>query len=144
MAEVLGITAALVQFLDIGLRLSLKIRSLSSEIRDVPQKLDVVRGHVTQHIEIASSIQTSIINSSLSLNPSSEALLKTILDEQRKQMEVLLQLLDSLTNKSDDGLLRRGWNGIQAIDKKKEIESACDRIEVKGNLISLWLGNTNL
>lgn len=144
MAEVLGITAALVQFLDIGLRLSLKIRSFSNEVRDVPQKLNIVRGHVTQHIEVASSIRASIINSSLSLDPSSEALLKTILDEQRKQMELLLQLLDSFTNKADDGLFRRGWNGIQAIDKKKDIESACNRIEAKANLISLWLGNINV
>lgn len=144
MAEALGITAAVVQFLDIGLRLTLKIRSFSSEVHDVPRKLNVVRDHVTQHIEVASSIQTSITSSTLSLDPSSEALLKTILDDQRREMELLLKLLESVTNKADDGLLRRGWNGIQAIDKKKDIESACDRIEAKGNLISLWLGNTNV
>lgn len=144
MAEVLGITAAVVQFLDIGLRLTLKIRSFSSEVHDVPRKLNSVREHVMQHIEVASSIQTSVISSTLSLDPGSEALLKTILDDQRREMELLLKLLEIVTDKADDGLLRRGWNGIQAIDKKKDIESACDRIEAKGNLISLWLGNTNV
>lgn len=145
MAEILGITAAVVQFLDVGLRLCLKIHSFSSEVRDVPQKLNVVRDHLIQHVEMASSIQTSITNSSFNLDDSSEALLKVILDGQRlEMMELLLKLLDSITNKADDNLFRRGWNGIRAIDKKKDIESACDRIEAKGGLISLWLGNTNV
>lgn len=143
MAEVLGITAAVIQFLDIGLRLTLKIHSFSSEVRDVPRKLSVLKDHVIQHVEMASSIQTSISNSSFGLNSSSEAQLNAILDDQRRQMEILLQLLDSITNNDDDGLFRRGWNGIKAIDKKKDIESACDQIEAKGDLISLWLVNTN-
>lgn len=144
MAEILGITAAVVQFLDISLRLCIKIRSFSGKFRDVPHKLNVVRHHLTQHMEVVSSIQTSIGDSSFSLDASSEAQLKLILDDQRREMELLLKLLESITNKVDDGVFRRGWNGIQAIDKKKDIEAACKQIEAKGGLILLWLGNTNV
>ena len=144
MTEILGIAAAVVQFLDIGSRLCLKIHSFSRKVRDVPHKLNILKVHLTQQIEVTSSVQTSVIGSTLGLDDSSEALLKAILDDQRQVMELLLRLLNSVTNRADDSLLRRSWNGIQAIDKKKEIESACDQIEAKGNLLLIWLGNTNV
>lgn len=144
MAEVLGISAAVVQFLDVGLRLCLKIHSLSNAVRDVPQKLKVLRSHLMQQVEVAKHIQTVIVGSSVSLNDSSEALLKALLDDQAQTMDLLLNLLDSVSNKADDGFLRRTWNGIQAVEKRKAIESACDQVESKVNLLSLWLGNTNL
>ncbi|KAL1869622.1 hypothetical protein Daus18300_005476 [Diaporthe australafricana] len=144
MAEALGIAAAVVQFLDIGARLCLKIHFFASEVRDVPQKLNNLKSHLVQQIELAESIQTSVIGSSFSLSDSSKASLKAIVDEQCRTMEPLLKLLDSITGKADDGLLRRSWNGIQAIDKKKDIEAACDLLDKKSNLLSLWLGNTNV
>lgn len=97
-----------------------------------------------QQIEVASSIRTTLVGPSVGLNDSAEALLKALLDNQAQPMDVLLKLFDSVSSKADDGFIRRSWNGIQAVEKKKAIESACDQVESKVNLLSLWLGNTNL
>lgn len=144
MAELLGISAAVVQFLDIGLRLCLKIHSLSNEVGDVPHKLKILRAHLTQQVEVAKNIQTEIVGLPISPNDSPEALFKALLDDQAQAMDVLLRLLDSVSNKADDGFIRRSWKGIHAVEKKKAIEAACDQVESKGNLLSLWLGNTNV
>lgn len=142
MAEALGVSAAVVQFVDIGLRLCLRLHSFCSEVRDVPQKLNALQDHLKQQIEVASSIQNSVLGASVLVDDSSEALLKSILEDQRRVMEHLFNLLESVTNKSGDNILRRSWNGIRAIDKKKDIESACDQLEAKMRLLSSWLGNT--
>lgn len=144
MAEILSISAAVVQFLDIALRLSLKIHSCCNELREVPHRLNNLRAHLMQQTELASSVQKSVLGSSVSLTDSSKALLKSILNDQSREMDLMLNLIDSVTSKANDRLIRRSWNGIQAIDKKKNIESACDQIEAKGNLLSLWLINTNV
>lgn len=144
MAEALGISAAVVQFVDLGFRLGLKLHAFCSEVRDVPHKLMILEVHVKQQTEVASRIQASILGGSVSLNDNSEALLKAILEGQRQAMESLLNLINSVTNQPGDGILRRGWNGIRAIDKKKEIESVCEQIHTKADLLSSWLASTNL
>lgn len=144
MAEALGISAALVQFVDIGLRLCLKLHSLCSEVRDVPHKLVILEIHVKQQTEVASRIQASILQGSVALNDDSEALLAKILEDQRQSMESLIDLISSVTNQPGDGILHRGWNGIRAIDKKRKMESICEQIQAKADLLSSWLANANL
>lgn len=144
MAEALGISAAVVQFVDIGFRLCLKLHSFCGQVRDVPHKLMVLEIHVKQQIEVASRIQASILGGSVALDDNSEAALETILEDQRQAMGNLLDLINSVTNQPGDGLLRRGWNGIRAMDKKRQMESVCEQIQTKADLLSSWLSNTNL
>ncbi|KAG8161092.1 hypothetical protein KVR01_009356 [Diaporthe batatas] len=135
MAEALGISAAVAQFVDIGLRLCLKLHAFCNEVHEV---------HVKQQIEVASRIQASILGGSVALGGNSEALLETILKDQRQAMECLLDLINSVTNLPGDGIFRRAWNGIRAIDKKKEMEFVCEQIQAKASLLSSCLANTNL
>lgn len=71
MAEALGISAAVVQFLDIAVRLSVNINWLCSELRDVPQWLHRFKLDLDQQVAIAQCVQSSSSLANISSSPSS-------------------------------------------------------------------------
>jgi len=56
MAEILGITAAIVQFIDIGAKLSIKLSSLCSDVHDAPETIRSLLLELNHQLDIARGI----------------------------------------------------------------------------------------
>lgn len=144
MADPLSISAAVVQFLEISVHLCMKLHSFCAEMRDVPEKLGSLETEITQQIRIAEDIRSSVSGISPALKPSSITLLREILDDYSSKMDQLLRILESVSCAPHNGLLKRSWNALRALDKKTEILLCCDQLAQKKSLLSIWFGNTNM
>lgn len=144
MADPLSISACVVQFLDISVRLCLKLHHLCSEMHDVPHKLRGLEADIREQTSVVEGLRALTTKSNSNIEPSSLKGLETILEEYSRAMERLLGILDSVSSSADDGLIKRSWNAIRAIDKKGSILQCCDHLAQKRSLLSLWLHNCNM
>ncbi|KAI0410263.1 hypothetical protein F5X98DRAFT_359939 [Xylaria grammica] len=146
MAEILGISAAVVQFIDIAFRLSSGLGNLYKDLRDVPAELQDLKLDIDQQIAIAEYIRSShavFWNTS----PTGSAMpcpVDGTLASYMLLMEQLLELLQSIANKDDAGTVRRSWNAVRAVHKRKSVLEVCDSLEKKKSSVILWLSNANL
>ncbi|TGO56095.1 hypothetical protein BCON_0082g00070 [Botryotinia convoluta] len=142
MAEAIGLAAAIVQFVDIGLRAYLKLDQFCTDIRDAPQIIQNLQVDLRQQLDIAENIHINhhAILQSITSADQIEILLIHYIDQIRN----LEGLLNVITNQKTDRSWRRGWKGIQMAKKKEEIMAVCGRLERHKTSISMWLTETNL
>lgn len=145
MAEALAIAAAVVQFLDIGLRLSTKLGGLVSELHDAPNTLHRLKSDLDQQISMTQHIQSSypIFWSTSIKSPSAVTLQDKALVDYTHTMEQLVSVIQSVHNEAEHGAFRKSWNAIRVIHKRKEIELLCDHLERQKSTMMLWLTNAN-
>lgn len=144
MADPLSIAASVVQFLDISVRLCLKLNHFCAEMRDVPHKLRSLEADLRQQNSVAQGIQQLINKSPAAIDVSSVNILAGILGDYSKTMERLLLVLGSVTSHNDAGLLKKGWNARRAIKKKTQILCCCDSMAQQRSVLSLWLSHLNM
>lgn len=144
MADPLSISAAVVQFLQITIRLCLKLHSFCAEMYDLPERLGSLESDLKQQIQVADDIQGLVSGTPPALNSSSINSLQAILDDYSRKMEHLLRILNSVSNESHDGFLKRSWNALRALDKKNAMLLCCDQLAQKRSLLSIWLGKANM
>ena len=151
MAEVVGTVAAVVQFVDVALRLSSCLERFCSDVRSVPRRFLQLQIDLRQQIEIAQHIQNNHVPgfattvSSLTLD--APLLEYTSLAAWRSGSglaEELSKTLEGLLSRKNDGMLQRGWSGICSLRKKEEVANICDRLEQKRSILSVWLNAANL
>ncbi|TGO46126.1 hypothetical protein BOTNAR_0612g00060 [Botryotinia narcissicola] len=142
MAEAIGIAAAIVQFVDIGLRTYLKLDQFCTDICDAPQIIQNLQVDLRQQLNIAENIHINhhATFQSVTAVDQIEILLLHYID----QIGNLEGLHNVLTNQKTDRSWRRGWKGIQMAKKKEEIMAVCGRLEQHKTSISMWLTETNL
>ncbi|KAF2684908.1 hypothetical protein K458DRAFT_388606 [Lentithecium fluviatile CBS 122367] len=106
MAEIVALTAAIVQFVDVAVRLSSHLGRLCSDVRNVPDRFDRLRSDLSQQIEIAQLIQKNHLPdlAATVASPTFDGFLL----EYIALAEELFKTLDKLLAKKDDGLLQRG------------------------------------
>ncbi|CAA9961930.1 Arp Ankyrin repeat [Pyrenophora teres f. maculata] len=139
MAEAIGTAAAILQFLDVALRLTSCLDRFCSDVRNVPLRYRQLQTDLRQQSDLAKQIQTQLPPQAVAFPTLNAPLLEysTIADELCKTLETLLP-------KQNDGLLQRGWSSICSLRKKQEVESICDRLEQKKSTVSIWLNAANL
>jgi hypothetical protein len=139
MAEILGISAAVVQFLDIAVRLSLKLGSVYKDLQDVPCELQRLKGDIDQQINVARYIQSSHAPfwASLQSNSAVASSVDETLTGYMALMDELLDILKSVANKDDTGPVRRSWNAVRAVHKHRSILAICENLEKKKSSVNL-------
>ena len=142
MAEVVGAVAAVVQFVDVALRLSSCLERFCSDVRSVPRRFLQLQIDLRQQIEIAQHIQNDHVPG-FATTVSSLTLDAPLL-EYTSLAEELSKTLEGLLSRKNDGMLQRGWSGICSLRKKEEVANICDRLEQKRSILSVWLNAANL
>ncbi|KAI0802918.1 hypothetical protein GGR55DRAFT_403769 [Xylaria sp. FL0064] len=145
MVDVLTVSAAVVQFLDVAIRLSGKLGSLYTDLRDVPAELQNLKLDIDQQIEIARYIQSS--HATFSNVPQASSIAIPSIDQTLASyislMEQLIELLQSVI-KDNARIAHRSWNAIRAVHKRKDIITTCASLERKKSSGNLWLSNAKL
>ncbi|KAH8586825.1 hypothetical protein B0O99DRAFT_748061, partial [Bisporella sp. PMI_857] len=143
MAEIISLVAATAQFLDIAIRLSVKLSRIGSEIRDAPKRLQDLRISLNQQISLVRKIQTNT-SQLFATSVIRLAELTPILQEYNSIMNSLDSLLQGLISPRDQNFIHRGWSTVLTLRKNDEILIHCKRMEEKRSLLLLWLSDTNL
>lgn len=146
MADALAISAAVVQFLDVAVRLTLQLSSLYKEVQSVPEKLRRLQVDIDQQITIAKYVQSthaifwhdSPPTSAISM-PIDQSLADYI-----TIMEQLLEVMKIIIMPNDTGIIRRSWSALRATQKCKEAITLCDALEKKKSNITMWLSTANM
>jgi hypothetical protein len=142
MAEAVAATAAIVQFVDVAVRLSFYLSHLCSEVRNVPQRFHRLQIDLRQQIEVAQHINPRHLPDSATNVGSStfdEFLLGYI-----ALVDELCKTLEQLIPNKNDGIFRRGWSGFCSVKKKEEVLQMCDDLEQKKTTMWMWLSAANM
>lgn len=146
MADILAISAAVVQFLDVAIRVSLELGKLYSDLRDVPGQLHKLKVDIDQQIAIAKYILSS--HATFQGDPPGAVTATSPIDQTLADyvlaMEELTGLLQSIRSEDDAGSIRRSWNAIRAVHKRNKILLLCDKLGHQKSTILLWLASTNM
>lgn len=145
MADALAISAAVVQFLDIAIKLTLQLSSLYKEVHDAPEKLQRVKADIEQQIAIAKYVKSShaLFRSGSPATSTVSMPLEQPLADYVAVMKQLLLAVQTI-QKSDAGIIRRSWNALRATRKCKEAITLCDVLEKKKSSITMWLSTANM
>ena len=142
MAEIVGVVAGIVQFVDVAVRLSSCLSRVCSDIRNVPGRLDQLRTDLDRQLEIAQEVQSHHLLTLVPMAASSafdQSLLEYIV-----LAEELHKTLEELLASNTKGRLKRSWDRLRSVRKKEDILHQCERLEQKKGTLSLWLGAANL
>lgn len=147
MADVLAISAAVVQFLDITIRLSLQLSRLYKELHDVPQKLQSLNADLNQQIAIAQYVKSrhaAFWHGSPAASAGAMPFADQGLADYVAVMERLLEAVELLAKPdSTAGIVSKSWNTLRATQKCREAVALCDTLERKKSNITLWLCTAN-
>ncbi|KAI0610754.1 hypothetical protein TUN199_04565 [Pyrenophora tritici-repentis] len=139
MAEAIGAAAAVLQFLDVALRLKSCLDRFCSDVRNVPRRFLQLQADLRQQSDLAKHIQTQLppqaVASSTPNGPLPDYI--AIANE-------LCTTLETLIPKQNDVPLKRRWSNICSAKKKDEVKSICVRLEQKKSTILMWLSAENL
>ncbi|KAF2197110.1 hypothetical protein GQ43DRAFT_223224 [Delitschia confertaspora ATCC 74209] len=142
MVEVVGTAAAILQFVDVAVRLSSGLHHLCSEVRNVPRRFHRLQVDLRQQIDVAQHIKTHYLPT-FSTTVASSTFDAPLL-EYISLADELCNTIDKLLANRSDGLLQRGWVGICSMRKKDEVIQICDRLEHMKITLSMWLSAANL
>lgn len=142
MAEVVAAAAAVIQFVDVAVRLSSQLHQLCSEVRNVPHRFQRLQTDLRQQIEVAEHIQAHHLPAFSTTVASSR--FDTPLLEYIALADELSQTLDKILVNKTDGLLQRGWIGLCSLRKRDQVSELVDRLEQRKSTLSLWLSAANL
>ena len=142
MAIELGTIAAVIQFIDIGCRLSTRLNSFCTDFRDAPQQIERVNSDLKQQLAIAQDIKstTQVVSSEIrSLAPFEHPH-----QEYMSLASNLQSLIEGLENTSSDGILKKSWTSLRFVRQKREIIETCERLYRKESSMTMWLQSTNM
>lgn len=142
MAEAVAAAAAVIQFVDVAVRLSFKLNRLCSEVHNAPLRLQRLKTDLLHQIDIAQGVKEK------HLSAFNGAVTSPTFDEfflgYTALAEDLCKILDKILDRNDGGLFRKGWSGICSIRRREKITELCERLEQKRSTLSLWLCAANL
>ena len=137
MAEAVAATAAIIQFVDVAIRLSSHLGHLCSEVRNVPHLFARLQADLKQQLEVAQVLKSNF------LPHFSATVVSTTFDESLLEYIALVgelcKTLEKILSRKDDRLLQRTWVGFCSMRKKDEMLQICTLLEQKKSVMSLWL-----
>ncbi|PSN66213.1 hypothetical protein BS50DRAFT_410010 [Corynespora cassiicola Philippines] len=142
MAEVVGVFAAVVQLVDVTARLSSTVNRFCSDVRNLPDRLHLLKEDVRQQAEIARNVQAHCVPAfAVTLSsPTFDA----ILHEYIAVADELCKKLDELLSKKGHDIIRRAWNVICSKQQREDVLEQCERLEKQKTMLSMWLNANNL
>lgn len=141
MAEIAA-AAAIVQFIDVGARLTSHLVHLCSEVRNVPDRFYRLQLDLRQQVEVAKHIKAHCQPdfATTVASPTFDAQLF----EYIALADDLCKKLDKILANRNDGLLQRGWSSLCSVRKKEDVLRICERLEQMKSTLSMWLSAANL
>lgn len=152
MAEVLAITAASVQLLDVGVRTYLAISQLCSNVKNAPRMLQTTGQQLRQLMVLVPTIQSDILalqreplsNHDGVITQSDLVTLVNLVKACEKQARQLEDLLKISNIKADDPLLKKTWRAMVTSKNESEIMQCCRWLEESKSTIQLWYDSRQL
>jgi hypothetical protein len=139
-AELIGVSAAAVQFVDTGWRAFLALSQLCSDLRHAPRRVQTASRHLEATVEVVRSIQT-LTNS---VSPAQDQAITSLIEQALDQANQLEGIIASATPVLDEGRLKRGWRAFVTAKKEEDILQRCQMLEgLKATLI-LRLGEMGI
>jgi len=149
MAESLAIATAVVQFVDVAVRLSCKLSWLCSELRDAPQWLHNLKSELDQQIAVGQLCQhtyaTTLDLPALGIDSANgnTAPSWAPLEDYLRTMEQLSALIEKVSHDSATGKIERSWKSLKAVYQRRDITILCETLVQKKSTLSLWLTSIN-
>lgn len=146
MAEVVGITAAAVQFLDVAARLAMTLSRVCGDFRRMPRKVKAIAEELTEFTRLINILNSdtqapntgaaSILDGALS--PTSIALATGLLGRCIIEAQHMEDLLRPLVPKMRDTAIKRGLRTVIALKREPEILDTWMRLQGHNIKLSLW------
>ncbi|KAL8721631.1 MAG: hypothetical protein Q9225_001720 [Loekoesia sp. 1 TL-2023] len=142
MAMELGVIAAVIQFIDVGCRLSTRLTSFCADFRDAPQQIRRLNTDLKQQLAIAQDIKT--ITQVVSSEIRSLATFEHPHQDYMSLASNLQSLVEGLEKTDRDGILQKSWKNLSCVRKKREIIQTCERLCQKESSMMTWLVSVNM
>lgn len=151
MAEIIALTAAAVQFLDVGGRVLIAFSSLCSGLKRVPAKVKAEIQQLEHVLVVLRTLETDITAPSNGLATTLAGVLtqsqineaKALLKDAVTQAIELEVLLKSLLPPVQESAIRKAWRIIISQKKEEEILEQCRGLEEVKSTIQLWQERCN-
>ena len=138
----LGVIAAVVQFIDVGLRLSTRLTGFCADFRDAPQQIQRLNIEIKQQLKIAQDIKkaTQVVSSEIQGLATFEHPHQDYMNLASK----LQSLVEGLEKMDRDGILHRSWKNLRFVRQKNEIIDICETLCRKESSMMMWLVSINM
>lgn len=151
MAEIVGIVAGAVQFLDVGSRVLINLSRFCSDLQHVPRKIKRVRQQLEQTLRLVESIKSDVEapntgpGTSLSgiISQPQADIAKSLLKGAAVQVMELQVLLDKIAP-TGNGFIEKTWRAVVAMQKEEDILRKCSDIEKPAGLLQAWMQHQSL
>ena len=142
MAIELGAIAAVIQFIDVGCRLSTGLTSFCADFRDAPRQIQRLNTDLKQQLAIAQDIKTTtqVVSSEIQ----SLATFEHPYQDYMSLASNLRILVEGLEKTDRDGILQRSWKNLRSVRQKREIIEICERLCRKESSMMMWLVSINI
>lgn len=151
MAEIVGIIAGAVQFVDVGSRVLISLSRFCSDLQHVPRKIKRVRRQLEQTLQLVESIKSDIeapnsgpgTTLSGTISQPQVDFAKGLLKDAVVQVMELQILLNKIAPTAN-GFVKKTWRAVVAMKKKEEILGKCGDIETTAGLLQAWMQHQSL
>ena len=136
-----GVIAAVIQFIDVGYRLSTRLTNFCADFRDAPEQVQRLNTDLKQQLAIAQDIRTTtqVVSSEIQN-------IATFEHPHQDYMSLasnLQSLVEGLEKTDGDGILQRSWKSLRAVRQKREIIEMCESLCRKESSMTRWLVSIN-
>jgi hypothetical protein len=139
-AELIGVSAAAVQFVDTGWRAFLALSRLCSDLRHAPRRVRSASRHLEATIEVVRSVQT-LTNS---VPPAQNQAITSLTQQALEQAKQLESIVASVTPALQEGKIKRGWRAFVTAKKEEDILQRCQVLEGLKATLVLRLGEMGI
>lgn len=151
MAEVVGIVAGAVQFLDVGSRVLISFSRFCSDLQHVPRKVKRVRRQLEQTLQLVESIKSDVEAPNTGPGTTLAGIIsqpqvdiaKSLLEDAAVQVTELQVLLDKIAL-TGNGFVEKTWRAVVAMKKEEDILRKCSDIETTAGLLQAWMQHQSL
>ena len=138
----IGAIAAVIQFIDVGCRLSTRLTGFCADFHDAPQQIQRLNTDIKQQLAIAQDIITTsqVISSEIRS-------LATFEHPHQDYMNLasnLQSLVEGLEKVDRDRILQKSWKNLRFVRQKKEIIEICETLFRKQSSMTMWLVSVNM
>ncbi len=146
MAEVVGITAAAVQFLDVAARLAKTLSRVYGDFQHMPRKVKAIAEELTGFTQLIRILNSDIqapntgTASTLdgALSPASIALATGLFGQCTVEAQHMEDIIRPLVPKASDTVMKRGRRTVVGLRKENEILDTWMRLQGHKVNLSLW------
>lgn len=149
MVDPVGLGAAVVQFVDVGWRVSIGISRLCSDLKGAPQKVKSASRKLKHLLNLMRLIESEISTSqtsTLDVNiPQAQLdIRKELVEDCVRRAKELEDVLKKLTSEPGDNLLKKTWRAVISAKNESTILEKCSDLEDLKSSLSLWYESRSL